>query len=140
MRRLVARIRTDSRRPEEPKDPDTCLVFRLNRQFVTPAEQQQMRERYLAGGLSYAEAKAALGEVIERELGPARRRFEELRADERGLFAILAGGADRARHVAGATIARVRDTVGVAERHEQPHDRRSRATVSTQPPGTLTAP
>jgi tryptophanyl-tRNA synthetase len=36
VRRLVARIKTDSRRPEEQKDPATCLLFGLYRQFATP--------------------------------------------------------------------------------------------------------
>jgi tryptophanyl-tRNA synthetase len=117
-RRLVARIKTDSRRPEEPKDPDGCVVFSLYRQFVTPSEQLEMRGRYLAGGLGYAEAKSALADVIDRELGPARGRFKGLREDEDSLLGILAHGAERARLVAGGTIARVRDAIGVGARLE----------------------
>lgn len=113
MRRLVAQIRTDSRRPEEPKDPDQCLVFGLYRQFATPADQAEMRRRYIAGGLGYAQAKESLAHVIERELGQARRCFKELREDEQGLLDILAKGAERARMVAASTISRVRSAVGV---------------------------
>jgi tryptophanyl-tRNA synthetase len=112
-RRLVARIKTDSRRPEEPKDPETFLVFGLYRQLATPTEQLDMRERYLAGGLGYAEAKSALADVIERELGQARSRFKDFRGDEGRLSEILADGAAQARPVARATISRVRDAVGL---------------------------
>ena len=92
-RRLVARVRTDSRRPEEPKDPEGCLVFGLYRQFAAEPELEAMRRRYREGSIGYAEAKACLAEAVERELGEAGRRFRELRADEPALRATLAAGA-----------------------------------------------
>jgi tryptophanyl-tRNA synthetase len=116
LRRLVARIKTDSRRREEPKDPDTCLVFALFRQFASPDEQEGMRRRYISGGVGYAEAKAALVEVCERELGPARGRFREVRADEERLTNALSAGVDGARAVARATLTRAREAVGVGAR------------------------
>jgi len=115
-RRLVARIRTDSRAPAEPKDPDACLVFGLYRQFAPAAEREAMARRYREGGIGYAEAKACLATAVERALGPPGRRFQALRADEPGLHAILADGAARARHVARATLARVREAVGAGVR------------------------
>jgi tryptophanyl-tRNA synthetase len=115
-RRLVARIRTDSRRPEEPKDPATCLVFGLYRQFASEDERESMSRRYREGGIGYAEAKDCLAAAIERELGAAGERFRELRADEASLRAALADGADRARRAARATIARAREAVGAGLR------------------------
>ena len=114
--RLTARIRTDSRQAGEPKDPDGCLVFRLYRQFATPAEGEAMRGRYAAGDIAYAEAKACLAGVIDRELGRARARFGELRPDEPRLLEALGQGAARAREVASATLARVRRATGTGAR------------------------
>lgn len=116
LRRLVGRIRTDSRRPEEPKDPDACLVFGLYRQFATAAERDAMHARYAAGGIGYAEAKTAVVTVVERELGGARTRFRELRADEARLHEVLADGADRARATASEVLARVRRAIGTGPR------------------------
>ncbi|HXM53839.1 MAG TPA: tryptophan--tRNA ligase [Candidatus Dormibacteraeota bacterium] len=116
LRRLVARIRTDSRRPEEPKDAERCLVFALYRQFATVAEREAMRARYAAGGLAYAEAKACLADAIDRELGLARARYQELRPDEDGLQRALGEGAARARAVASPTLARVRRAIGTGPR------------------------
>jgi tryptophanyl-tRNA synthetase len=110
--RLVARIRTDSRRPEEPKDPAACLVFGLYRQFAGAEERESMARRYRDGEIGYAEAKACLAAAVERELGEAGRRFRSLRADESALRAVLAAGATRAREVAAATMDRVREAVG----------------------------
>jgi tryptophanyl-tRNA synthetase len=112
-RQLVARVRTDSRRPEEPKDPDACLVFGLYRQFAPEADQAALAGRYRAGGLGYAEAKACLADAIERELGEAGRRFERLRADEAALEAVLAGGAAKARVVAASTLSGVRSRLAM---------------------------
>jgi tryptophanyl-tRNA synthetase len=112
----VARIRTDSRRPEEPKDPAACLVFGLYRQFATEEEQASMSRRYREGGIGYAEAKACLAGAIQRELGAAGERFRELRADEPALRAVLADGAHRARQAARTTLSRVRDAVGTGAR------------------------
>lgn len=108
LRPLVARIRTDSRRRDEPKDPDSCLVYGLLRHFATEPERQEMRRRYQAGAIDYREAKEALVRSIDRELAPARRRFGELRSDEQRLLRILADGGGRARARAGRTLERVR--------------------------------
>jgi tryptophanyl-tRNA synthetase len=113
-RRLVARVRTDSRRPGEPKDPETCLVFGLYRQFAAEEARESMSVRYRDGGIGYAEAKACLAAAIERELGEAGERFRELRADEASLHTVLAAGAARARQAAGATMATVRAAIGTA--------------------------
>jgi tryptophanyl-tRNA synthetase len=115
-RRLVARIRTDSRRPEETRDPAACLVFGLYRQFASAEERESMASRYREGGMGYAEAKAGLAAVIERELGEAGRRFRALRSDESALCAVLASGAERARAVAATTMGRVREAVGSGRR------------------------
>jgi tryptophanyl-tRNA synthetase len=43
-----------------------------------------------------------------------RERYRELRADEAGLEAMLAAGADKARAMAAETLADVRRAMGVA--------------------------
>ena len=42
-----------------------------------------------------------------------RERYAELRADEAALEAILAAGAEKARAIASATLADVRDAMGI---------------------------
>ncbi len=46
-------------------------------------------------------------------LAPVRERYTGLRADEGALEAILAAGAERARKIAGETLADVRERMGV---------------------------
>ncbi len=46
-------------------------------------------------------------------LAPVRERYTDLRADEGKLEAILEDGAERARKIAGETLADVRERMGV---------------------------
>ena len=114
LRRCVMRIVTDSRRPEEPKDPESDTVFGLYREFAAPEDVRAMRARYEAGGLGYGEAKAALFEVLDDYLRAPRARFGELMADPGELDRVLVAGAARARELAAVTVGRMRAAVGIA--------------------------
>jgi tryptophanyl-tRNA synthetase len=114
LRRQVARIKTDSRPPEEPKDPEASIVQHLFRHFGSAAEAEASRDLHAAGGLSYAEAKEALVQAIERQLGEGRRKFLALREDRAALAEILEGGAREAQAAARLTLSEVRSAVGAA--------------------------
>ncbi len=61
----------------------------------------------------YGDFKVAVGEAVVDYLAPVRERYMSLRADEGALEEILAGGAERARAMAGETLADVRTLMGV---------------------------
>jgi tryptophanyl-tRNA synthetase len=113
LRRRVMRIVTDSRRPEEPKDPDADTVFSLYREFATDDGVAAMRARYLEGGVGYAEAKHALFEVLEERMREPRARYRELLAAPGELERVLEAGAAVARARADATLAQMRAAVGL---------------------------
>jgi tryptophanyl-tRNA synthetase len=115
IRRRVMRIVTDSRGPEEAKDPETCTIFALYRQVASNAAVAGMRQRYLQGGLGYREAKETLMAALEGRFGQARTRFADLMADAAHLAAVLAQGTAAARRQAAQTLARVRRAVGLAQ-------------------------
>lgn len=114
LRGAVARIRTDSRRPEEPKDPTTCTVFALYRHVADEQSVADMRARYLAGGIGYAEVKQTLFEVLDELFAAPRRRYAELVADPAELDRMLASGTGSARRRADETVTAVRRAVGIA--------------------------
>lgn len=113
-RKLVKRIVTDSRRPEEPKDPDTDNLFQIYRHFAPPERAAAMRERYLEGGVGYGEVKEELADLIRQRLAGPYERYTELVADPATLDRVLAEGAQRARGVAADVLGRVRRAVGLA--------------------------
>jgi tryptophanyl-tRNA synthetase len=104
------RIVTDSRRPEEPKDPETDNLFKTYAYFGTDVET--VRKRYIEGGIGYGEVKEMLADALQARFAEPLRRFTELMADTSQIDGILAAGAERARNVASATLGRVRRAVG----------------------------
>ncbi len=68
----------------------------------------------------YGELKTAVATAVVDYLAPVRERYEQLRADERALEAILEDGAACAQAIAAATLADVRERMGVgAPRRER---------------------
>jgi tryptophanyl-tRNA synthetase len=64
-------------------------------------------------GLRYGDFKSAVGDEVAAWLAPVRKAYADLRADDDALEDMLAGGADKARAIAAATVADVRDAMGV---------------------------
>jgi tryptophanyl-tRNA synthetase len=69
-----------------------------------------LEQRY--SGAGYGSFKKELAEVVVEAFAPIRERTEELLADDAQLDKLLAAGAARARELAAATMARVRDRIG----------------------------
>ena len=113
LRKTIMKIVTNSQGVEEEKDPENCNVFNLYRLFATVEEQQQLADRYRAGGMGWGEAKQELYECMEREIGPYRDKYDALMADTAQIDAILAVGAEKARQIASGTIRRLRKAIGI---------------------------
>ncbi|MCM1294266.1 MAG: tryptophan--tRNA ligase [Muribaculaceae bacterium] len=108
LKKKIMRIITDSKTPDEPKDPETSTIFQLYQNFATDAEIADLRDKFVSGGMGYGTAKTILFEKIDSVLGDARREYERLMANPAELDAILADGATRARVVAADVFARVK--------------------------------
>ncbi len=111
------RIVTDSTPMEEPKNPDTCNVFALLRLLADEAEADEIAAAYRAGGYGYGQAKGRLAELINDLFAQAREKYAALENDPDTVRDILRDGGRRAREVAEATMARVRDAAGVVTTH-----------------------
>lgn len=78
IRKKVSRIPTAAIPVEDPKDPDTCNVFAVFKLFLHEKEEQSLRNRYLAGGVSYKDLKAELSEKIIAFTQPIISRYESI--------------------------------------------------------------
>jgi len=114
LRKQIMRIVTDPTPVEEPKDPDRCNVFQIFRLFLDKAQEEALRQRYLAGGLGYGEVKQELFETARDFFTPFAERRRELIADTDGLRRILAQGAEKARHAGSKTLRKVRKKTGLS--------------------------
>ncbi len=114
VRQKFMRIVTDSTPMEDPKDPEKCNIFALFKLIATPEEIEELRQRYVAGGMGYGHAKQALFDKYTEYFAAMRERRKELVAKPELVEDVLRDGAARARKVARATLDRVRSAVGLA--------------------------
>jgi len=110
----IARIVTDSKGLEEPKDPATCSIFALYKLFATPEQRAQMEANYRGGNFGYGHAKKALLEVFEETFAPFRAKREELARNMDYVEQVLRDGAERARAAAALTLDKARKASGLA--------------------------
>ena len=113
VRRSILSIVTDSRRPEEPKDPATCNVFNLYRRLAAPDDAAAVADRYRAGAIGYREAKELATGAHEQRFGAALQRYDALMADPAELRNILRHGAERARAACTPLLAAAREAAGM---------------------------
>lgn len=112
LRKQVMSIATDSKQLEDVKDPDTCHIFALYRLLASEEEQAEMRQNYLNGGYGYGHAKQALFDLILTKYAQQRDRYFYLMDNKNELDKALELGAEKARLVANAVLARVRSKIG----------------------------
>ena len=72
----------------------------------------EMRQNYLGGNYGYGHAKQALFELILEEFKDERARFDELIAQPDLIESLLSQGAEKAKPVANAVLARLKDAIG----------------------------
>ncbi|MCH7703768.1 MAG: tryptophan--tRNA ligase [Planctomycetes bacterium] len=112
-RKRIMSIKTDSTPVEAPKDPDTCNVFALYRLLADENETKELEAQYRAGGMGYGDAKKTLADVVERLMGPARDRREQLARHPDDLEDVLVAGAKKARAIACEVMVDVRSACGI---------------------------
>ncbi|MBB4842518.1 tryptophanyl-tRNA synthetase [Paucibacter oligotrophus] len=112
LKEAIARIKTDSKLPGEPKDPEGQALVTIYDAFATPQQRADFRAA-LRAGLAWGEAKQQLFELIEAQIAPMRERYAELMAHPERIEAILQEGAAKARRLAAPLLARAREAVGL---------------------------
>ncbi len=113
LKKLIMRIVTNSQTVEEPKVPETCSIFSLYKHFATPQQIQSLREKYLAGGMGWGQAKGELFEVMNSVLSPLRRKYDDLLNNKDYIDELLKAGSQKARHLAADKISCLRKITGI---------------------------
>ena len=113
IRKQVLSMVTDTQRIKrtDPGRPEVCNVCQLHRFFGDDFEEIWDGERTARTGC--VDTKRLLADRIIERYAPARERYLELRADQRRLDEILSAGAERIRPLAEATMAEVRERMGL---------------------------
>jgi tryptophanyl-tRNA synthetase len=112
LRKQIMGILTDSRLPGEAKDTEGSALFQIYRAFADDTEAAKFAQAF-ADGISWGDAKQALFERIDREIGPMRERYAHLVAHPQEVEALLARGAEKARALATSLMGELREAVGL---------------------------
>lgn len=108
----VKQIATDTKTVEESKNPDECNVYNITKLFLTEEENNALREKYTAGGLSYKYAKEYLYEKLLEFITPIREKVENI-SDEQ-VEKILKRGKEKASTLAEKKIKEVLKNTGLS--------------------------
>jgi tryptophanyl-tRNA synthetase len=113
IKKLVMSIVTDSKTPEEAKDPAGDNIFALHKLF-SGEQLAEIEGRYRQGGMSYKESKEILTENIIKFITPLRERRQVIAADPDNVRKILEDGGEKARSIAKTKMEEVRRKIGVS--------------------------
>ena len=113
VRRQVMSMVTDTQRIKrtDPGRPEVCNVCQLQRFFGDDYEDLWDGERTARTGC--VDMKRLLADRIVTRYAPARERYRELMGDPAQVDGVLEAGADRLRPRAEATMAAVRERMGL---------------------------
>lgn len=112
VKKAIMGIVTDSKDVNDPKDPDTCVIFQIHKLFLNESERKALAEEY-RGGLAYGEAKKLLLQTVLDHFAPMRKQRDALEKNTRYVEQIMAEGAKKAGIIASETMERVRKATGL---------------------------
>lgn len=112
LKKNVNSIVTDSTPLDEPKDPDTCNVFKLYSLLADKGQTEQMRANYLGGNYGYGHAKKEFMELILSKYAKERETFNFFMNNPAEIEKRLSAGEEKAKTVAFELLNRVREKLG----------------------------
>ncbi len=112
LKKKVMSIITDSTPLEEPKNPDTCNVFKIYSTVASKEKTEAMRQKYLKGGFGYGHAKKELLNELTERFKMEKEKYDYYLAHPEEVEKVLENGARKARSVAEKVLQRVRKTMG----------------------------
>ncbi|VAW11862.1 Tryptophanyl-tRNA synthetase, partial [hydrothermal vent metagenome] len=113
IKKAVMSIVTDSKAPEEPKDPQEDNIFALHKLFSTN-ELPDIEKRYKEGGMGYKQSKEILIKNVVSFIAPLREKRKEIAKDKDAVLKILENSGNIAHSTAKAKMMEVRERVGLS--------------------------
>lgn len=112
LKKIIMKIKTDSLTPEEPKDPDSSLLFSIYKAFSNPQEVEDLSGRYKKG-IGWGEVKQLLYEKLEAYLCEKRKQYDFFMDNPKKVNAVLEKGAVQARKQAQSFLQKIRSAIGI---------------------------
>ena len=102
-------------RRSDPGNPDICNVFAFHKVFSPPELCAEIDRECRVAGIGCVDCKKKLAANLNASLAPLRERRAELAKNSDRVWESLRDGARRAGAIADATIAEVRDAIGIVK-------------------------
>ena len=112
LKKNINKIITDSTPLEDPKDPDTCNVFKLYSLVSDEQQSAGLREKYLGGNFGYGHAKKEFLDLILTKYAEERKLYDYFMNNTKELEAKLAEGEAKARIISKDILNKVREKLG----------------------------
>jgi tryptophanyl-tRNA synthetase len=111
IKKAVMAIPTDSRRPEEEKNPEDLILYQIHKYFNS---SEELKAQYTQG-LGYGDAKKMLIADIISFVTPMRERRKKYEQDPQLVQKILMEGAMKANDVAMKKLREVYNAIGLID-------------------------
>jgi len=108
--KAIMGIVTDSKDKDDPKDPETCVIYKIHSLMLNKSEAEALAEEY-RNGLAYGDAKKRLFTTYMDFFGEMRKKREKLSIKD--ARAVLDEGAKTAQTTAQETMEKVKKAVGL---------------------------
>ncbi len=115
IRKKLAKAATDPARVRrsDPGNPDVCNIHTLHSFFSDAGQIRWVRSGCSTAAIGCLDCKNVLADNVIAHLEPIQKRREELKANLGQVEALLHEGAQKARAVAGVTMAEIRKRLGI---------------------------
>ena len=112
LKKLIMKIKTDSLKPEEPKDSENSILFSIYRAFADPAQTEELSKLYKKG-IGWGDVKQRLFELLDKYLSEKRKKYEDLISRPDDVDQILKEGAKKAGEKAKLFMQKIRQAIGL---------------------------
>ena len=111
----ISRMMTDPARVKrtDPGEPEKCPAFQLHKIYSTPEEIGSVTQGCRTAGIGCLECKKIVIKHVIEDLAPIRERRAQFENHPEKVEEILEDGTHAAQKKAAATLAEVRETVGL---------------------------
>jgi tryptophanyl-tRNA synthetase len=111
----ISRMMTDPARVKrtDPGEPEKCPAFQLHKIYSTPEEIHAVTQGCRTAGIGCLECKKIMIKHVIEDLAPIRERRTQFENHPESVEEILENGTEAAQKVAAATLAEVREAIGL---------------------------
>lgn len=119
VKKKIMSIKTDSKLPNDKKDPDENNIYKIHKLFLNESEDQKLREKFLNSDknpYSYKEAKDELFETFVNYFIDMTKKYEYYTTTPKGkkeIMEVMKSGAKKANKKAEEVMKKVRKETGL---------------------------